>query len=249
MDISVEQVLEAASKGGDVGSIDNKNQVLNIFSVLNACSLDPRKIKFAISEIEKTLNVCLKIVYGGKGCTRFTFTITGECTDPNKLLELIRSNKKLVKALNDANFTFASAKGRQQSLAYIEEKKMKSNETKESGVIINNIVGNSDLKNVQVNTENSTISISDNNIVKNYLSKAKGLLANDSKLSEEEKILASMDFDNLEHELEQVKPRAEVVNSLLNSLGSISSIASIIDRIYPYLPVLAAGASVAAGGG
>ncbi len=63
-----------------------------------------------------------------------------------------------------------------------------------------------------------------------------GQLSMDKSLNEKKLREANDDIKILLRELQIKKPRPEIIKSLISSLANLSSIASFIDKIYPFLP-------------
>ena len=63
-------------------------------------------------------------------------------------------------------------------------------------------------------------------------------IKNDRTLSEADRSKILDDIKILLREIQLKKPRKNIVNTILSSLGSLSSIAALIDKVLPFLPKL-----------
>jgi predicted RNA-binding protein with EMAP domain len=61
-------------------------------------------------------------------------------------------------------------------------------------------------------------------------------LKKDKNLKDEELKTALDDIKILLREIQLNKPRKGVINSIITTLGNFASIASLLDKVYPFLP-------------
>ena len=248
MQYSIRKIIQA-SINGDYYSPSDKNkykQLSFITSIdLKLKESDIDAVEELFKYIENTYNVKLNLVGGGRGCTKLDVEVEG-C--PQKIADFIdhlTEDEKFnqLAARIKLRVLFSRDDGHRRELPNSSGVGMKE---KDSGININ-INGN--VAGFQVGTSESSQKVKqhieelDIRALTPILSELKKGIEELSEKAVLNKGELIGDFEHLVSEMSREKPRKSIMLELLNNLGSVASLTSIVDRIYPFLPLIGSAVS------
>lgn len=235
---SLKQVLEASMSGRYLSSptrIDSKAFSLITDDRVNLSLRDLDAISDLIRYIEEEYKVRLRITGGGAGCTKFDFEIEGCPKAAAEFVKALMNDTIFLEKALEAKFKVVFSPDGPTHFA-IGDQSMKN-----AGPINVNI-HNSTVSGLQVGSDGSSQVATQTSSSNEGLSIVlRDLTAAITALDEKEvptKGELVEDVETLKKEFSRKEPRHGILTQLLGNMGSVASLASLADQLYPFIPVL-----------